>query len=311
MAEVRLEAGPYALSLRPEIGGAIAQFTWRHPDGRRLDLMRPMSETAIAAGNSGDAACFPLFPYSNRIRRGRFTFEGVDYQLPMNTEESNPQHGHGWQRNWNVLERASAQATIGFTHDPAQDPGWPFAYEARQSFALDADGLSVTLLARNRDHRAMPFGFGLHPYFPRGGGARLTATVTGYWNADRDVMPTEHVGVPATYDLNRGLTMRDVVIDNVFTGFGGRAEIDWPEWQTRLVMAASESLGQLVVYVPDQATQAAESATGMAPYFCAEPVSNITDAVNLDRADNGLIVLAPGATVEAIVRFTAEPVTSG
>ena len=311
MAEIKLEAGPYALSLRPEAGGSIARFTWRHPTGRRLDLMRPMSEAAIAARNSGDSACFPLFPYSNRIRDGRFRFDGVDYRLPMNSAEPHPQHGHGWQRAWDVLAQTTTRATIGFTHDPARDPSWPFAYAARQEFALDADGLTVTLSAHSLDHRAMPFGFGLHPYFPRGGGARLTAAARGFWEADAEIMPTRHVAVPAAFDINHGLAMRDVVIDNVFTGFGGRAEIDWPDWQTRLSMTASETLGQLVLYVPDVATQAAEGAAGMAPYFCAEPVSNITDAVNLDRADNGLLILAPGGSALATIRFEAAALTSG
>ena len=60
-------------------------------------------------------------------------------------------------------------------------------------------------------------------------------------------------------------------------------------------MAAERPLSFLTLYTP-----AGE------PYFCAEPVSNITNAFNLapGRDDTGLIVLAPGATIAARVHFT-------
>jgi aldose 1-epimerase len=54
-------------------------------------------------------------------------------------------------------------------------------------------------------------------------------------------------------------------------------------------------MGFFVVYTP----------TGE-PYFCAEPVSNATDAVNLvaaGRDDTGLLVLEPGETASARIVF--------
>jgi aldose 1-epimerase len=45
------------------------------------------------------------------------------------------------------------------------------------------------------------------------------------------------------------------------------------------------------------------------PYFCAEPVSNITDAFNLchTRDDTGMLVLEPGASVKAEITFSIRP----
>ncbi len=45
------------------------------------------------------------------------------------------------------------------------------------------------------------------------------------------------------------------------------------------------------------------------PFFCAEPVSHTTDAINLaaaGRTDTGLLVLEPGQTVRAAVTLTPE-----
>ncbi|WP_374650903.1 aldose 1-epimerase [Dongia sp.] len=308
MTALTLRRGAYELELQPAIGGAIGRFCWRHPDGARIDLMRPMAQAAVAAGHSDGAACFPLFPYSNRIRRARFSFDGREIQLPQGAAGAHVEHGHGWRRPWTVLAQDEKSAAIGFTHDPALDASWPFAYAAEQHFELGAAGLHVTLRARNLGRARMPFGFGLHPYFPRTPQATLRADVNGFWESDADVLPTRHKEVPARFDLRAGLGMREIVIDNVFTGFAGKAEIAWPEFGTRLKLAADPALRQLVVYVPDAATQAAERAAGTPDYFCAEPVSNITDAFNLaDREETGMIVLEPGAEVRAACRFSAAP----
>ncbi|MBI2254651.1 MAG: aldose 1-epimerase [Proteobacteria bacterium] len=296
---LHLHATEYALTLHPEIGGSIGRFTWRH-----VDLLRPMGDAAIAAKNSEGAGCFPLFPFSNRIRHGHFRFDGRDIYLPLNTGGPHVEHGHGWQRPWDVISQDAASATIGFTHDPAKDGTWPFAYRAEMCFVLSENGLAVTLSAENLGERTMPFGCGLHPYFPRTPQSQLTAQVSGFWETDAEVMPTRHVGVPVTLDLNRGLAMQDIVVDNVFTGFAGVAEIAWPEQATALTLSADPAFAQLVLYVPDLATQATEMAAGAPSYFCAEPVSNITDAFN-QMGETGMIVLAPRETFSATIRFNA------
>ena len=81
----------------------------------------------------------------------------------------------------------------------------------------------------------------------------------------------------------------------VFTGWTRRARISWPEHGRQLDIEAEAPLDFLVLYTPPGE-----------PFFCAEPVSNITDAFN--RADDagintGGIVLAPGQMRSASVRF--------
>ena len=306
--DLRLES--LDLTLYPEIGGSVGRFRWRHPEGRWVDLLRPTDRGAIAALNSAGVACYPLTPFSNRVRNGRFSFAGQSYVLPLNTDGPHAQHGHGWQRAWAMLSRDDACASIGFTHDPRCDQTWPFAYQAWQDFSLSEDGLSITIGARNLDSRAMPIGLGLHPYFLRTPGCRLTADVDGFWEVDREVMPVSHRDVPRALDLRPGLVMHDVVIDNVFTGFAGEALITWPEHGAKLRLRAGPQLPFLVVYSPDASSIAAEAARGVPAYFCAEPVSNITDAFNLAHVappvKTGLIVLPPGGETSATVTMQVE-----
>lgn len=310
-APLALQSGAFAVDIHPAMGGAIGRFAWRRSDGTQVDILRPASKAAIRAGNSGGASCFPLFPYSNRIRDCRFRFNGEEIVLARNTPGPHVEHGHGWQRRWTVIASNSSSATIGFKHDPEHDTTWPFAYAAEQHFFLDAKGLSIRLTARNLDKRSMPVGFGLHPYFPLTPGSRLQADVKGFWETDAEVLPTSHGNVPARFDPANGLMMNEVAIDNVFTGFQGHATVTWPEHRTRVNIVASDPLRFLVVYAPDAATRALEMQAGSAPYFCVEPVSNVTDAFNLanrnPRIDTGLITLAPGTSASAHLRLFPEP----
>jgi aldose 1-epimerase len=284
------------LRLCPAVGGAIAGLRWRHPDGGWLDLLRPTDLAGIASGDVLEMACFPLTPYSNRLRDGRTTFRGEAIRLPASTAIPHAEHGHGWRRPWRTTEQGGDRATLGYVHAP---DAWPFAYRMEQRFRLMPDGLEVEVATRNEDRRAMPYGFGIHPYFPKTAGARLTANVTGFWQTDAEVMPTRHVAPPAGSDPGAGLAVAASDLDNCFTGWDGRAVVGWPERHARLVMSATGPLRLLVVYTPRAD-----------PYFCAEPVSNCTDAFNLaaTRDDTGMLVLEPGETVSAQVRFAAEAI---
>ena len=53
-----------------------------------------------------EAASFPLVPYVNRIRGGRFTFRGREVRLAPNMAgDPSPLHGQGWLAPWQVEQR--------------------------------------------------------------------------------------------------------------------------------------------------------------------------------------------------------------
>lgn len=291
-----LTDGNATVEVAPATGGSVASFFWMR-DGRRHDWFRPATADALAHADPFSTGCFPLVPYSNRIRNGRFDFAERRIALPV-TSEADPhyEHGHGWRRPWSVVERASRSLTIELDH-PVDE--WPWHYRARQRLALtDAGRLSIELSLSNLDCTAMPAGMGLHPYFPRSSKADLTAAVGGMWAVDKEILPTELVAPQPPADPRLGMTIAEVDLDNAFPGWSGQAEIRWPESGARLIMEAEGPLGFLVLYTPPTE-----------PYFCAEPVSNATDAFNLaaaGRTDTGMIVLAPGETLQATVRFAPE-----
>lgn len=282
---IRLCDGLAELEVAPVAGGCVTAYRWRR-GGVAIDWLRPAPPDSAFTPN--DSACFALVPYSNRIREGRFRFGGQVYRLQPNFAPApHTIHGHGWKLPWRILQQSEGSLSLTYDHDGSD---WPAPYRAEQLFALHDGALSIEIALTNTGTRPMPAGLGLHPYFPRTPACRLTAAVENMWATDAEVMPTELVAAA----LN-ALSPDACPLDNGFTGFGGRAVIDWPERRASLTLQADPALAFLVVYTP-----AAKD------FFCVEPVSHCTDAVNLaaSRDDTGLRVLQPGERFAAVVRFT-------
>ena len=74
---------------------------WLQRAGQVWEWLRPASDAAVTRRDGYEAAAFPLVPFSNRIRTGRFSFAGRDIALPLNRPpERHAIHGHGWQAAW-------------------------------------------------------------------------------------------------------------------------------------------------------------------------------------------------------------------
>jgi len=287
-----LRAGRAEAGVAPAIGGSLTHFHWSDRSGTMPWLRATRMEDADT-GPADRLACFPLVPFSNRIRKGRFTFGGRTIALPLNQlPQPHAEHGHGWQAVWTPVTRTDDTATIEYVH--AAD-AWPFPYRAQQAVAITEDDLRVTLSIENTGTQTMPAGLGLHPYFPATPRCTLATAVDAMWATDVEVMPTALVAADPRFAAGDGLPLATTPLDNAFTGWRRSATIRWPERRARLVLDADGPLGFLVVYSPPGEG-----------YFCAEPVSHCTDAFNLaaqGRHDTGMLTLAPGDSIRATVRF--------
>jgi aldose 1-epimerase len=192
-------------------------------------------------------------------------------------------HGDGWAQPWHVARRDDRSAELVYEHDGRQ--GWPFRYCARQRFRLDEDGLAVTMSVENLEHHDVPAGLGLHPFFVREPDSELACELRGVWRTDREVLSTEYVPLPPEWDFATSRRVDDLVLDNCFDGWDGRATISWPRRGMRLVLSATDIFRHLVIYVPQGA-----------PFFCVEPVSHANGAIAQTR-------LAAGAVLAGEISF--------
>lgn len=283
-----LSSGPLELQLMPPLGGSVARLDYRTAQGDRIPCLRGAGEKST---NVLDAACFPLVPFVNRIRSGRFVFRGRDVVLRPNLAgDPSPLHGQAWLSSWEVASAGAAEAELVFRHAPGE---WPWAYEARQHFALDPEGLDVRLSCTNRADEPMPCGLGLHPYFPCNERTRIDAEVDCAWTIDAQVLPVEKVPAEGRYCLrNRLVCGQD--LDNGFGGWSGVARIETPGLPFRIELSSPDARF-LHLYSPPSGG-----------FFAMEPVGHANAALNApedDWSDLGLSVLAPGETLSLFMRI--------
>ena len=108
-----------------------------------------------------------LVPWPNRVRDGRYRWDGVDQQLAL-TEPGACNAIHGLVRTlpFAVRARDDATVTLGATLLPQR--GYPHRLDVAVTYALAADGLAVTVSARNTGETDAPYAVGQHPYISVG-----------------------------------------------------------------------------------------------------------------------------------------------
>ena len=291
MPEVSLSAGNLILQLSPSIGGAISAFEWTGAGGSRSILRKchtPLEKVL-------DACCFPLVPYVNRIRAGRFSFRGREVTLQPNMPgDPSPLHGQGWLNPWSIERQDATSAVLTYRHEPGE---WPWSYEARQEFSLDQGGLSVRLTCRNTSDEPMPCGLGEHPYFDCGAETRIDTQVGCAWTIDEHVLPVDRVPAEGRYDLRNRLVCGQG-LDNGFGEWGGEARMTDPHWPYEVRLSSPEAKF-FQLYSPPQGG-----------IFVAEPVTHANAALNAPESDwpeLGMRVLAPGEAMSLDMRLDVIP----
>jgi aldose 1-epimerase len=287
----RLTAGHLVLDLCPAIGGSIGGFSFGDGADSRPILRRCPDPLAKVL----EASCFPLVPYVNRIRGGRFGFRGHEVRLTPNMPgDPSPLHGQGWLNPWRAESATDHRAELRFVHEAGE---WPWRYEARQVFDLDPAGLAITLSCRNVSNEPMPCGLGFHPYFPCGPATRLDTKVTAAWTVDDQVLPVAKVPASGRFDLHHRLVCGQH-LDNGFGGWGGEALMTDPDWPFELRLA-SAGARFFQLYSPVEGG-----------IFVAEPVTHANAALNEPEerwAELGLQVLQPGEEMSLAARLEVVP----
>lgn len=287
---IHLSAGALEVEVAPAVGGAVARFDRVAGDARQ-SLMRAAAADAMGVL---DMACFPLVPYANRIRGGRFNCDGREVALrPNMAGDPSPLHGQGWLAAWTVVVADDRRVELAYRHDAGE---WPWNYEARQVIALDEHGLALTLTCRNLSDARMPCGLGYHPFYPCDADTLLDTTVESVWTVDEQVLPVANVPAEGRYDL-RQRRICGQGLDNGYDGWDGEARFTWPGRPAALRLSSPDA-PRFQCYSPP---------TG--GLFVAEPVQNANAALNepQDRWPNlGISLLERGQEAALHARFEAE-----
>ncbi len=248
-----------------------------------------------------------LYPTPNRIRNGRFTFEGREFRF----RDDGKTHIHGlvirapWKSDPPRLEKGGVAVRMWIDFEPGAPhyERFPFRHRLSVDFLLGARAVRITFTVDNRDGQKLPFGFALHPYFRILGereGTFLRVPARSRMEATPDLLPTGKLlsldGAP--FDLRRPRSLSELDLDDVFWGV---TPAEAPGYEARdagirVDLPASEHFTHMVVYTPKGK-----------PFFCMENQTCSTDAHNLHAKglseEAHLLVVEPGKSMSGWVEY--------
>ena len=256
-----------------------------------------------------------LFPWPNRIRDGRFTFEGREFQLPIAPGAPHASHGFVRQRPWTVqsagADEGGAFCRASIDIGEGSDDAWPFPGRLTLEYRLFGSTLSIQAEARNVGSTPMPMGFGIHPWFdvPFGSDTprdamEVRAPGKRYWELDETLCTTGPTSPVADgIDLRAWSPVAGRFIDDVYTDLVLQdgwftAEIRDPANGRAIAVRSDATFREHVVFAPLHSD-----------VVCLEPYTCATDASNLAArgVDSGMLVLEPGQAWRGVMQIVARP----
>ncbi|MDB5850336.1 MAG: aldose epimerase [Rhodoferax sp.] len=286
--ETTLRCGDLAVTLAPAAGGRITRLVSTR-GGTATDWLVPLDDATREAGFEPTAwpkaGCYPLLPFSNRIRQGAFSSAGRTALLPLHPGERHALHGGAQQRPWRITAQEAGSATMAYSHDCGQQ-GWPWSYRAEQVVTLGERSLTLEMRVTNTDDAEMPCGMGFHPYIPARFAHRISFQADAVWAPDAEFLATAPEPVSAGDDYATPRALADAELTQYYGAWHGEATLASADGAA-IHLVGDTALRHLVLHRP----------LGRG-YFCVEPVSHVANAAHLQarHPGTGWLQLPPGAS---------------
>ncbi|MHA8092848.1 aldose 1-epimerase [Aquirufa regiilacus] len=271
----------------PAFGGMLTQLNWAG------NVIKIPFENQFANSENPYHPSALLSPWVNRVRNGNYSFEGRNYQLPVNEPNlGNAIHGLLARMPFDISLEAS-KATLTYHYD-AEEKAYPFPFEMQLSYSFSVDNsFQLQFQAKNTGSGNMPFACGWHPYF------NLTQGNLADWiirfdsiskfHSDSQMIPLRE----ESFDASAGVDLGKEVLDNVFRLEPKTKHItnlyNKQKKESLYLEQSSIDFPFLVVFAPENSNCVA-----------IEPMSANTDAFN---TGDGLRILAPNEIFQSSVKI--------
>ena len=238
-----------------------------------------------------------LFPFPNRIKDGKYTFEEKEYTLDLNDSDShNAIHGLVAFETFELISKTESKAVCKYIYE-GQSIGYPFPYEIILSYEVKNGRLNFNIEVSNTGEGNMPYGFGWHPYFGFSGESISEMTIKV---PRRKKIALDDRYIPTSeFEINRAevIQLKNIILDNVFAleNENEAAEITLRWKKKKLVVSQKAGKGKLnyfVLYTPSS-----RNCIAIEPQTCS------TNAFN---SGDGLLILKKGKKAKFEISVSVE-----
>lgn len=282
------------VNILPELGGIIRKMVFRKNENLFNVIVCADTDEQLMQ----QMAAYPsahLFPWGNRVRNGRYYFEGNTYQLPINEVGlNNAIHGFVAFANFEVIEEISTDTEVSIIlryQYKGNYFGYPFPFVLEITNTLSAEnGFTLTYSIKNTGTKTMPVVLGWHPYF------KIEGETANDWRIDfpaiEQSIPDEQLISVETkaVDFSEGIILDGQDLNAVFAVKPAekveavlhsiQKDVSLTLWQEGL----KGQFSFIVVYIPEARDCVA-----------IEPMTGNTNAFN---SGDGLLTLSAGETYQ-------------
>ncbi len=279
----------------PSSGGSVTELVLRK-DSKIQNIICGCDSYAKLIENKRFRSS-KLVPFPNRIAEGKYSFKGVNYQLPINDIENNSSlHGLVFNKPMGLLSKSvndkSGILRLYFNYK-GDVTGYPFSYNLVIEYRFSSEGLSIKTTVKNTGDEEMPFGDGWHPYFmfnEKVDDLSLKIPSSTKVCVDNRLIPTGELRPDIKYtelkrietdDIDTCYLVHDSETGKVVTSlYSPASDTTISLWQE----TGTGKYNYLQVYIPPDRQSIA--------------IEPMTCSANAFNNGNGLIVLAPGESFE-------------
>ena len=191
------------------------------------------------------------FPFVNRIKDGKYTFNNSKYKLNCNeVDKNNALHGLVYNKTFVCTKKALtlhyASVTLQYK-DNGKHQGFPFKFNIELTYTLNKKGIIVSVNIINKDEKPFPFSLGWHPYFYS---KNLDNSSLNFSSNKKYVFDNQQI-ISGTTDLNIEMPfqLKAVTLDDCYPLKTNEIDFLTPEYSFNIASTSKENFLQL--YTPE------------------------------------------------------------
>ncbi|SRR5579871_324084 len=283
------ESSKTSVAILPEYGSALHEFCVIINDKPFNIIDNYGNRAEIEAGLALSFKSSKLSPFTCRINKGKYFFEGKELEFENKFIDGSAIHGLLYNKKYLILDKSAndneASATMKYDYNK-DDAGYPFHYSCTIKYILQTgSSLRIDTTITNNSNKIIPMADGWHPYF------RLGETVNNWLlqfasdsiiEFDENLIPTEKLS--AYHKFNSPRLMGETQFDNCFflkkNTKEAVCEILNPHNKLKISFFTNGSYPYLQIYTP--------------PHRKSIAVENLSAAPDSFNNNMGLLLLEPG-----------------